>query len=259
MCYRSTLETHFKKAKERRSQLSLRAYARYLGLAGSTLSSILAGKRGLTLSSALEISNKLQLSQEERESFIKSLVDEKKFNQALRSSHLSKKCEYIKLEKNQEHIVSNPHSYAISAYLDSDCTDKSLEGISSELGIDSNTVAQLLKELYLCGLVSYKGSQFEAIKKDLRTSDDVPSEAIRLGHKNILDYAKTKLDSVPVDKRYFTTLTLACSESKLDSAKEEIRKFLKRMSRILQDDNKKEKVYEVAVQMFPHTRLKGSL
>ncbi len=257
MDYRATLFERFEDAKSRRTKLSLRAYARYLGLSGSTLSSVLRGTRGLPISAGLEISRRLKLSADESEIFIKSITEEKKFNQALRSSRSVKQTEFVKLEKSQEHIAKNPHGFAIVAYLASDCADKTLDGICSELDLSKDVAAQLLKDLYLYGIVTYSGNEFQVLKSKIKTTDNVPSDAIRKAHKNTLDLAKDKLESVPLNSRYFTSMTLCCSENKLDAAKEEIKRFLGRMTNILQKSDKKEKVYEVAVQLFPHSAMKG--
>ena len=64
---------------------------------------------------------------------------------------------------------------------------------------------------------------------------------------------KKKLESVDVEEREFTTVTMASSPKKIKKAKLLIREFKRKLMEYMEEGEKTE-VYTLAIQLFPLTQ-----
>lgn len=87
----------------------------------------------------------------------------------------------------------------------------------------------------------------------LHTTNDVASEAIKKYHEQMLDKAKVSLRQVAVDKREFSAQTLTINTAKLPEAKELIREFKAKFTRLLEEQQGDE-TYQIQIQFFPITK-----
>jgi uncharacterized protein (TIGR02147 family) len=87
----------------------------------------------------------------------------------------------------------------------------------------------------------------------IQTSQDVPSEAIRSHHKQMLARAAEALDEQGVEEREVTSITFRCHPSRAAEAKAAIRQFRDQF-RAEFDDAGADEVYQPNVQFFGHTR-----
>ena len=88
------------------------------------------------------------------------------------------------------------------------------------------------------------------------TTNDIPSSAVRLLHKDCMKIAVEKIDVIPVEDRYFSTTTMSISREKLPEAKAIIQEFKQKISSLL-ESGKKDEVYNLALQLYPLTELKN--
>ena len=87
----------------------------------------------------------------------------------------------------------------------------------------------------------------------LHTTNDVASEAIKRYHEQMLDNAKTVLRKVPVEEREFTAETFTIDISKIPEAKQFIREFKLKFTKIF-EEQKGSQTYQFQVQFFPLTK-----
>ena len=87
----------------------------------------------------------------------------------------------------------------------------------------------------------------------LHTANDIASEGIKKYHEQMLDNAKLALRSVPLHKREFNAETFVIDINKLPEAKEFIREFKSKFTRIFEESEGKQ-AYQFQVQFFPLTR-----
>jgi uncharacterized protein (TIGR02147 family) len=89
--------------------------------------------------------------------------------------------------------------------------------------------------------------------KDVRTTQDVPSEAIKLFHSQMLDRAKEALREQSVEDREIQALTLQMPASRVKEAKDEVRKFMRSFNEKF-FDAKATDVFQLNIQLFNHIR-----
>ncbi|MNL56718.1 hypothetical protein D3C87_1802300 [compost metagenome] len=85
---------------------------------------------------------------------------------------------------------------------------------------------------------------------------DIPSSAIREFHSQHLKKASEVLQTAPVEKRDFTTMTIPVNVKHLKKAKKYIADFQDRMALLLSEGDTTE-VYDLTIQLFPLTHPKG--
>jgi len=90
----------------------------------------------------------------------------------------------------------------------------------------------------------------------IKTSDDIASEAIKRYHEQMLENAKHVLRNTDVNKREYSSATLALKTSNLSQAKEFVREFKNKFSKTFEEE-KGDSVYQIQIQLFPLTKNEG--
>ncbi len=235
LCYKAEMKTtniHFYiqkinevfSLKQRQNpQYSLRAYARDIGLHSSTLSQILKGRRPLPLKVAPLVIKKLGLGPKERTLFMESLHQIKtKIDKIKISEH---DLRYM-LDESYFRTIAEWEHYAIYTLFDLDNFTPSFENFSVHLGITIQRAEVVVNNLLTCGLLVYDHTG--ALSKsfvNLRTTEDIDSQALILAHLETLEMGKKKLEAVDVELRDFSSITIAMDLKKLPELKTIIREF----------------------------------
>ncbi len=89
--------------------------------------------------------------------------------------------------------------------------------------------------------------------KELRSTEDVPSAAIKNVHHEVLNLAQQSLIEVPVEEREITTLFLPFKSRDLKRAKELIRNFRDEFNKEFDSENG-DRIYAVNFSFFPVTK-----
>ena len=114
-------------------------------------------------------------------------------------------------------------------------------------------IEKAIKDLLHQGLIkrNSKGALVSAPGL-LHTTNDIASEAIKRFHEQMLDHAKTSLRKVSVEKREFTAETMTINTAKIPEAKEMIRDFKAKFSRMY-EELEGDETYQFQIQLFPLT------
>jgi uncharacterized protein (TIGR02147 family) len=248
--YRDLLISEFEKIKERNSKMSIRAFARYLGVQAPTLSHVLNGKRNLPASDAIRISQKLKFDKGIEERFLNSVSESSKVSRT--PSSLIKFKKFID-EKLFPQIISDGDHYTVLNVLKLKRFLATKENIGLKCGIDLPKLDKVLLNLMDAELIKIDPlGIYRAIERTTKTTDNLSSEAIREAHRDSLKFASETLGRVPVEKRDFVSLKFPADPNLLDEARKETRKYIKNIHKIMSKGDKTE-VYECAVQIFPRT------
>lgn len=95
--------------------------------------------------------------------------------------------------------------------------------------------------------------KWKPVSKDLSTSNEVSSAALRESHRQTLEQALAKLDEVPLEQRDVTSISMAIDVSKIPAAKKMILRFRRSLSEFLESGHQTE-VYNLNVQLLPVTK-----
>jgi len=248
--YRNRIRIEFDRIRKRNPAYSLRAFAGKLDLHPGTLSSVLKGKRGIPRRKGTQVAARLGLTGLERKFFLESLNarDAETPDSAVAAAPVR----MLELQLHSTIIAEWEHSAVISLF---DLTGfrPTAEAMTSRLGVPQSRLRVVLRNLERAGFVRRgTGGVYAKVASDFATPDDIPSSALREAHFQELELARRKLESEPVERRQYSSLTVALAPENLPKAKELTRKFMMELGTLLERGERSE-VYQVCLQIFPLT------
>jgi uncharacterized protein (TIGR02147 family) len=87
----------------------------------------------------------------------------------------------------------------------------------------------------------------------IETPHNMPSEAIRMHHRGMIDRATEAIEEQSVTERQFNSLTFKAEPGKIPEVREKILNFLRDLNKEYETDNS-DSVYQINIQLFEHTR-----
>ncbi len=246
---------------------SMRAFAKSLDLAPARLSLVLAGKQGLSRTSALAISNKLELAAREKEFFIASAIatdgrsrSERVRAQGVLQTLATGPAAQVALEEHEFALIADWQHFAVLELMQTKGFRGDPTWIARRLGLTKFEVTQTLARLEELGYIAREDSGIRLIKSDVTTTKDVPSEAIRKFNRQILDKAKTAITMQSVLERDVSTLTVGIRKRDLPKYKELIKNFRREFNAIATatPSSARDEVYVLSAQFFKLTEGKST-
>lgn len=244
------IKTEFHSRKNRNKAYSLRSYSRDLNVDPSNLSKILKGKKTLNQKNAEKIATKLGFNTLE----ISQLL--------LTKSHLPiNDKSYHSHELKTFQIISHWQHYAILELfkLKDFVFDPKL--VAKQLHLPTSVVNESIKRLKDVGLLKYDENRKTFTPVDESSSAILKidtSKAHRDHQRQILEGAIDALNTVPIEFRSQTSMTMAIDSTKLEEAKEIIKHFRRKMGRLLSQSNQLDEVYQLSISLYPVTHNKIS-
>jgi uncharacterized protein (TIGR02147 family) len=245
-----------KEFQEKNSQFSLRAFARNLDISPSSLSEIINKKRILSLKMIEKISQHLKLNESERHELMVRLIKEK---------HLSKNSsQSSKILNNKRDVIKEDHGFLIENHLyysflslmqlKSFQFDK--KWIAEKLKCSKEEISEVINSLLALKMIDIDPrGNLVMLTNGLESTKDIPNLSVRNRHKlNLLD-AQKSLEDDHIHLRDFSFMTIPANPRKIPLVKKLISDFQDQIELLLSDD-KSTHVYELAIQLFPRTKIK---
>jgi uncharacterized protein (TIGR02147 family) len=229
---------------------SLRLFATKLGFSPGRMSEYVSGKRQLSRKQAIKIAEKLSYSPQRTRDFL-NCVDSDGF---FWSTAVNSEPVYRKLNADTFSVVADWYHFAILSLMDLDDFQANEEWISSRIGVPKRTVSMAVERLFNVGLIKINNRKWMKVETDHSTTQDVPSAALRISHKQSLHQAAEALDSVSVLLRDISSITMAVNPDTIGDAKKMIKKFRRQLS-FLMESGKKTEVYNLNIQLVPVTKI----
>jgi uncharacterized protein (TIGR02147 family) len=254
--YRDLLETQYERRSKADPRYSRRAFARDLELSPSQLSEVMKGVHGLSPAKAADIAERLQFPRDQAELFL-DLVECQHARDARRR-------ESARLRIERRHAEAGFQTIAIDAFqmiaewyhlaILELAKTKAFRGdaawIARALSVPVESVWGAIRRLRRLGLVQVENDEVQVAKSNVATPDDVPSQAIRSFHAQVLAKAKDALATQPVAEREFGALILPFCSDRVADAKRMLREFQERFCEEFKDVEAKDEVYALGVQFF---------
>lgn len=235
--------------KSKNPLFSLRAFARQLKISPAQLSLLMNGKKKLSPKVAELVADHLNLNSSET---IELLEDSNPLKQKVNRTRTQLQI----LSEEEFNLISDWIHFAILEMAALKKNSANSRWIASELGVDPNHALQAMDRLQRLGFITIENGRMKKTTKPVSTTSDVPSSAIRKYHKQNLDLAHQKIDSIPVELREFATVTTTVSLKKIKKVKKLIQEFRHRINEELEGDDATE-VYTLAIQLFPLTKVQA--
>jgi uncharacterized protein (TIGR02147 family) len=247
-------------------RFSLRAWSKQLGLASpAALSLILRGERRLQPDLVAKIADSLKLKREEQNylqvltlySNSSSETEKQLYSDLLKQLRPDK--EFSTLTLDRFRTIADWHHFAIYEMVDlRDFREDSAwiaERLESQITptMASDAIERLIRLQLLSR--SKDGHLRKSNQSQVFTTTDVPSDALKKYHTQMLEKAIQALKSQNVQEREISSNTIAIDKKRLPEAKKVIRRFQNEIAELCESSAAHE-VYQLNVQFFRITKEK---
>jgi uncharacterized protein (TIGR02147 family) len=222
------------------------------------LSLFLSGKRTLSENLASRIADRLGCSPDHRSRFILSAQSktEVRVKGATRTLDAPEtETPFRQLTLDQFNFVSEWYFFAILSALELPGSKLEARWLSSQLGIslmEAKLAIEVLKRLEL--VKKTPEGQWKQSGAPLRIDNTISTAATRNFHQKLLSKAQTALDTLPFEKRDFSSVTFVMDPEQIPYAKKRIQEFRRSLMNELESRSPEPRaVYQVSIQLFPLT------
>ncbi|MBI4411197.1 MAG: TIGR02147 family protein [Deltaproteobacteria bacterium] len=260
--YRRFLKDWTDWAKKARA-FSLRAFSQRAGFGSPSFFKLVTdGERNLTEKSLAKFMMGLKLNRQEQE-FFRNLVF---FNQAKTPKEKdfyyhnllrSKKFSQLKpIEKDNYEYYSTWYHPVIRELVISKEFDGTPEWLADHVyppitKLQAEKSVELLEKL---GFIQKKGpGRWVQAHALVSTGPEVKSFLVHNYHKQLLDLTKEVLETLPLENRDVSTVTLGIVRERIPQLKREIQEFRQRIIKLVSVDAEPEEVFQLNIQFFPLT------
>jgi uncharacterized protein (TIGR02147 family) len=260
--YQLILKAKLEERCKANPRYSLRAFSRDLGVGPGRLSSILNHRIGLSEKAAKQIGTKLGLTSEETNYFCQLVVasdsrskEKRNLAQKYLMAHEESKNSYLTIQLEVFKVISDWYHFAIVDLIKTKGFKNDLEWVSNRLGISKYEVEMAINRLKKLDLISERKGFLIDNGQALATPTDIPSEAIKNFHRQVIQKALNALTLQSIDERDFSALTVAINTEDLPKIKKRIRDFRKSINSFSEANKmKNDEVYCLSVQFFRLTQ-----
>jgi uncharacterized protein (TIGR02147 family) len=250
-----TYQTYLRSELVQRSQTdphySLRHFAKSIGISPGMLSSVLSGRRRLSLENAVRISKQLDLSPIESRKFLQSVVEShirKEDSQVAPS--LTSTNELQPLPKDIFQAIADWYHYAILEMTFLNRKIITPRAIARELGCSYVEAVDAIERLKHLGLLQVVKGKLVKSARHFTSGSDYPSNAMKRMHLQLLEKAKLSLVRDELSRRDCTSMTMAINSAKLPEAKKRIAEFRRSLCALL-EEGPRDRIYAMTVNLFP--------
>jgi uncharacterized protein (TIGR02147 family) len=236
---------------------SMRAMASNLGLAPSTFSEVLSGKKNLSFDTASIIAQKLGLKSKEADYFcllvqlegtrdfeVKSRLQEKIKN-------LNSRRDFQILSVDRFKAIAEWYHLAILSALRLSHFDSSVSNISRTFKISKIETEMAINRLLRLGLIERdKNNKLVRKVADLWITDPGLHQSLNLYHKQMLQKASESIEGQARDERIIRTENIVLDDDQLAKADLLVEEFFKKMSDLTSKAKKKNRLYHLSAQFF---------
>lgn len=221
---------------------SLRAFAKQLGLAPSTLSMVLAGQRGLGPVMIKKLSAKLGLSAQEAAVYAER-----------NSATAEETSAYRQLAFDHFRVIADWHHYALLELVSVRGFQADSAWVARALGISKSEVEAAVKRLQRLEMLSVENGVWRDLSENVTNLDNPLIASSRRKHQaQILAKAAEALQKTPIDRRDQSSMVMAIDSRKLPEAQKRLTKFRRQLTTYLQK-GERDGVYALSLSLFPLT------
>ncbi|MBI3017412.1 MAG: TIGR02147 family protein, partial [Deltaproteobacteria bacterium] len=253
----------FKEKQKKNPKYSLRSWSGHLGFRSpSVISMVLRGERKLQLELLTKIAESLRLTDPEKQYlqvltlYSNAITPAEKQLYSDLLGHIRPDQEFSTLHLDKFRLISDWYHFAIYEMVDLKDFKLDYDWISQKLNheITSVMAEEAIKRfLRLKLLVLKNGKLKKNSQQQVFTETDIPNEALKKHHTQMIEKALQSLQNQDVQEREISSNTMIFSKSKMAEVKRKIRKFQKEIARLC-ETKQGDAVYQLNTQFFKLTK-----
>jgi uncharacterized protein (TIGR02147 family) len=259
--YRTYLKRTLSERVLKNPSYSMRSLAKQLEMAPSMLSSVLNGKRNLSVENALKISGRLGLAENESE-YLSLLVQLEGADTLERKSALQAKLKAL----NPEHgvhdltidrfrMISTWYHLPILEMAEMNDGPLDSEKAAALLGIskiDAGLALDRLERLEL--LERDQMGRYRKVHDNLLAGSDMPDEGLRSYHRQMLEKAIVSIGEQSPQEKMIGSFNVAFDPALLGEAKRLQKDFFVKLGKLAERGRARRKIYHISQVFFDLTR-----
>jgi uncharacterized protein (TIGR02147 family) len=239
----------------RNPKFSVRAFAGRLGLQPAATNEILKGDRHVSRKMAERLATKLHLDPSERAEFLGHFSERARRARRLPENRspdrLESQKEVLRLTSDQFTVISDWVHFAILNLVKTIDAKNDGPWMAERLAISETRVAGAIDRLTRLGLLEKdREGKWVRTYARINTPDDVLNVSVQKSHLADMDLARESILRDPLDRRDFSSMTMALSPSLLPRAKEILRKAQDEITALAAEAPATE-VYRLTNYLFP--------
>jgi uncharacterized protein (TIGR02147 family) len=163
---------------------------------------------------------------------------------------------FRQIELDQFSFIADWYHFAILELVTLPDFDSNVKQIAKDLRISTHESTDAVERLIRLGLLERdtKGRLSNKSGNNTTIGPNIATPATRKQQKQILEKAIDALDTIPIEDRSQTSVTLAIPRAKLDEARKAITDFRRTMTSLLQNPtDDPDSVYQLSVSFYPLT------
>jgi uncharacterized protein (TIGR02147 family) len=266
--YRGWLKSLMAEKLAKNPRLSLRGFAKTAGVAASTLSEVLKGKKNLSPATALKVAARLGLADTDAERFLLLVQYENESNPDLKDG-LARKLRAdtaltpaFDADVDRFKMIADPHHVAILEMVGQKALPQTAAAMAKRLGLATVEAEAALDRLERLGFISREGSgALTRTQPRIVFRSAVPAEALRRYHKRTLALAVESLESQSTTEKWVGTETFAFDPAQLPAASEIIEECFQKLCALAAQGKTRSEIYHLSTLLFrisiPRTSAKG--
>jgi uncharacterized protein (TIGR02147 family) len=254
--YTSFLNRELNQRGKRNPAYSLRAFARDLGLAPSTICGVLNGSHGISRSTAHKIGRKLSLEEGEFQYFCDlveskhSRSEEKRKTAKARLEKYRSDPNVLFLNKDYFDFIADWYHLAILTLMETNSFQSDPKWIAKVLKISLEEVNSAIKRLMRLNLIDEELGVLRLLQSRTMTSAKTSRKSMLQFHSDILKKAYEAVYEQTADERELSATLIAIPKCELDEARTMIREFRSQFCERFRKDVCKDEVYALTLQFF---------
>jgi uncharacterized protein (TIGR02147 family) len=245
-------------AKSRNPQISIRAFAKRIGLPAGTVSLFLLGKRNLSRVTALKFADALHFDPIERQQLCDAFKVKKTGG---RRAQKSLQPEALRLSADRFHVLKDWYYFALLNLICIPGENHGSFALSARLGLPELLVKEAIERLKRLNLIRREGDWLIRCYRNLKLDDDAQQLTLLYSHHQNLELARQALTEIKADQRDFSSLTVPLDSSRLSEIKAKVRDFYQNLIEeyAVNPSTPVDEVFQIQVQTFPLTKNKSGV
>lgn len=248
---REMVISNYEMKNKKNPKFSKRSYAKLLGISSGRLAEIFSGKSSITEKKARSIANKLEFSAEEKLQFLTMVENETN----LRSKRSIKNRRAHRISHGEFSLICEWEYFSLMSLIELSTFKSDKNWIAKKLGITNERLDEVINILYNQNLIKISDSgAISNTYSSMSTLTDVPSDILKKANEKCILQAIEKMYQIKPELRDITSMTFPVAPQKIAEAKDLIRKFKAKMTKLMSEEPTSE-IYNLNIQLVPVTEL----
>ena len=258
--YRQILKDELVKKVTKLPSYSLRALARDAQVSPSLISSVLNGRKGFSTETAFQVCRALSFSKKKTEYFATLVQMDGAKSPELKSSlqdklhELRPQARTYALAVDHFHAIAEWYHFAILELTQVKDFVFEPEAIAGSLGISRLEAESAVDRLVRLGLLEVKNQRATKLEDDVVVTSNVPAQALRKFHAQMLAKAATSLTAQSPQEKLVGSETFAFNERRLPEANAIIEDCFAKLIQLSKNTKNPTAVYHAGIQFFRLTK-----